>query len=235
MILDIVNAGFPMCIDVPDAEIESVHRKVLVQFKQAAGDGRGVVLLAGAPGSGKSTLCGIWQALADQSGLSLCTVSLDGFHLRNAVLRERGLTAKKGSPETYDLEGCARLLRDVKQRKPVRWPVYDRNLHEPVEGPIVPIETRIVLVEGNYLLLDRPGWRNLRNDATMTVMIRPDPAALKDRVIQRHLRGGRTREEAEKKYNETDLPNILLVEEHSLAADIVLTQSAEGRFAIESA
>jgi hypothetical protein len=233
MILRIVNAGFSMCIDVPDAEIESVHRRLLARFGQAAADRRAVVLVAGAPGSGKSTLCGIWQALANMSGLSLCTMSLDGFHLPNAVLRERGLMARKGAPETYDLKGANRALREVKEGRPVSWPVYDRNLHEPIEGPPVPVNMRIVVIEGNYVLLEAPGWRGLRDDSAMTVMIRPDWNALKDRIIQRHMRGGRTREEAERKFSESDLPNILLVEEHSLPADIILRQSANGRFAIE--
>jgi pantothenate kinase len=101
MCLKIVNAGFPMELSVPDAEIEAVHRRVLERLEQAApqSGGRAIVFVAGAPGSGKSILCAIWQALAERQGLSLRTVSLDGFHLPNAVLRERGLMVHhEGSP-----------------------------------------------------------------------------------------------------------------------------------------
>jgi len=234
MRLRIINAGLPMDLDVPDEEMARVHRPLIERLVSASRRERVVALVAGAPGSGKSTLCGIWQALADGDGVDLRTVSLDGFHLPNAVLRERGLLSRKGAPETFDLAAATRMLERVKAGEAVTWPVYDRTCHEPVADGTALSTERIVVVEGNYLLLDRPGWRRLREGAALTVMIRPDLKALRERVVARHMRGGMDRPAAERKFDESDWHNILLVERESLPADVTLLQSADGRYTVKT-
>jgi hypothetical protein len=141
----------------------------------------------------------------------------------------------KGAPETFDLQGLVAALRRLKAMQPFRWPVYDRTLHEPVEDRTPVKDEKVVVLEGNYLLLNRPGWSELADYAALTVMIRPRRReALRQRVIQRHVRGGLTREQAEQKFARSDLANILLVEEHSRPADIVLLQSAGGSYQLSS-
>ena len=234
MKLQIDNAGFSLELDVPDDDIERVHRSVLARLerKAEAAAGRAVCVVAGAPGCGKSTLCAIWQALAEQRKLSLKTVSLDGFHLPNDVLHARNLFDRKGSPESFDLDALRDCLERVHRREEVLWPVYDRTRHEAAADGVKITDERIVVVEGNYLLLDCHGWRHVAAQADLTVMIHPDRRALHDRIVARHMQGGMSEDDAEHKFLHNDEANIALVESESLRPDISLLQSADGRYRI---
>ena len=124
--------------------------------------GRGILGISGAPGAGKSTLA---ADLAAAVGPSAVVVPLDGFHLHDAELARLGLSRRKGAPETFDVAGYVALLRRLRSETDhvVYAPEFDRSREESVAGAIaVRPEHRLVVTEGNYLLLDEPGWSHVR-------------------------------------------------------------------------
>lgn len=124
---------------------------------------------------------------------------MDGFHLSNALLAELGLAGRKGAPETFDVWGYVHLLRRVRQERdrPVYAPDFSRAVEEPVAAAlVVPPSARLVVTEGNYLADDGEGWREVRGvlDALWYVEV---PRAVREaRLLRRHVRGGRSRQEA---------------------------------------
>src|SRR5689334_25023979 len=90
---------------------------------------------------------------------------MDGFHLADAALDRLGLRDRKGAPETFDGWGYLALLRRLATETdhPVWAPGFERTLEQPIAGSIpVGPEVRLVVTEGNYLLLDRPPWPQVR-------------------------------------------------------------------------
>ncbi|SLN49564.1 Uridine kinase [Pseudoruegeria aquimaris] len=195
---------------------------------RAAGRSRFVVAIAGAPGSGKSTLA---ETIGAILGERACVVPMDGFHLDNALLDARGWRSRKGAPHTFDLHGLRDLiLRLNNPREPVYYPIFDRaaDLSRAAAGCVLP-EQQIVLVEGNYLLLDRPGWRDLKPLFDMSVFLRVDVITLQQRLMARWEGYGLGPAEAEAKTAGNDLPNAQLVTEESLPADLELVDGILAR------
>jgi pantothenate kinase len=200
--------------------------EILARVKEH--DGRFVVLLAGAPGVGKSTLAQEWEANAGARGTELQCLPMDGFHLPNRVLDERrvliddeevSLRQLKGSPESYDLDALLESLRRLYAGDAMSWPRYDRELHEPVADAIEVIERGVVVVEGNYLLLDEPGWRDAASFAHRSAFLDADEDLARRGLVERHVRGGRSRDDAERHYAFNDQRNRHRVEARRLAAD----------------
>lgn len=183
-----------------------------------------LVAIAGPPGSGKSTLADDLCARLNEAGMSSAVVPMDGFHLDNAVLDRLGLRHRKGAPETFDGEGFVRLVAALRQnRVPVEVPVFDRTQDRVIEGAnkIMP-EQRIVLVEGNYLLLNEVPWNRLPAMFDMTVFVDPGMDILKDRLVRRWIDNGHTPEAAEQRALSNDIPNAQRVMDDSVSADIVI-------------
>jgi hypothetical protein len=123
---------------------------------------RVLVALAGAPGSGKSALAAALLRRFRETKVPAEIVPMDGFHLDNAVLDARGLRQRKGSPETLDGHGFLHLIRRLKEGSEVVAPIFDRARDIAIAGAqVVPAETKVVIVEGNYLLFDEDPWREL--------------------------------------------------------------------------
>jgi putative kinase len=226
--------GHPQEVLVSRAEIASVHAPLvrrMADIARARG-GRAVVLLAGPPGCGKSTLAALWEELARrQRGPLLQALPLDGFHYPNAVLdartvsrdgREVSLRLLKGSPESYDLESLARHLRDLHEGQTPAWPIYDRTVHEPVPSGIAVAREGVLVVEGNYLLLDEPGWRELAAFKDLGVFLECREEDARSDILARHVRGGRTPEDAARHYAFNDEPNRRRILAARHGVDIVL-------------
>ena len=180
----------------------------------ASGPGRVLVALAGPPASGKSTLS---TTLAERAGGAV--LPMDGFHLDDRLLGPMGLLARKGAPETFDLGGLARTLDALRAGADVYHPIFDRSREIAIAAAgRIPAETRVVVCEGNWLLLDRPGWRDLAWDVTARLEV-------PDRVLRRRLerRWAALEPDARAaKIDGNDLPNARLVREESRPAEFVL-------------
>jgi pantothenate kinase len=174
---------------------------------------------------GKSTLAAAVVAAyeRDTGAGTAAVVSMDGFHLRQAELMRRGLADVKGAPETFDADGFVSLLRRLRVAASVTpVPVFDRSIEEPVEGALtIRPEQRLVVVEGNYLLLD-DGWRPVRDllDEVWHLHL-PDDLRVPD-LVARHVAHGRSEEGAREWVLRSDEANARLVAAASARADAVV-------------
>ena len=203
---------------------------------------RVLVLLAAPPGAGKSTLLSFMEKLAsedEQSG-EIQIIGMDGFHRRQAYLvshtvirdgEEMPMSRIKGAPPTFELEKLTERLKRIAAGENCGWPIYDRRLHDPVDD-VITVEGDIVIREGNYLLLDEPGWRELKDLADYTVLIRADEELLRTRLTDRKAMGMATREEAEKFVEFSDMRNVRTCLDHSGDADLMLEMTGDGEYRI---
>ncbi|NUS70235.1 MAG: nucleoside triphosphate hydrolase [Ensifer adhaerens] len=201
--------------------VEPIANEIL---KRAAGAARFVVAIAGPPGAGKSTLA---EALAETlvaGGERAAALPMDGFHMDNAVLEEKGLLSRKGSPETFDVRAFLSTVAAVRANNgEVLVPVFDRSREIAIASArIVAPETRIILVEGNYLLLDEAPWNRLEGAFDFSIFINPGVAELERRLLRRWYDHGYDEEAAKRKALGNDIPNAHRVVDHQRAADLVL-------------
>jgi pantothenate kinase len=190
---------------------------------RAAGFSRYIVAIAGSPGAGKSTLAeGLLAALEARAPGRAVLVPMDGYHLDNAVLGGRGLLPRKGAPETFDVAGLTRDLERIRQGgADVAVPVFDRGLDLARAGArVVAPEHAIVLVEGNYLLLDEPPWSGLAPLFDLTLLIDVPPEELRRRLVARWLHHGLDLAAAEARAEGNDLANAALVTSRSRRPDL---------------
>lgn len=180
---------------------------------------RAVLGIAGAPGAGKSTLAG--RLAAD---LGVPVVPMDGFHLRTALLAERGLLEVKGAPDTFDVRGYVKLLRRLRAGGDVSAPAFDRAIDEPVEGAVaVRAADSLVITEGNYLLLADGDWAGVRPLLDECWFVEVDEARRRERLIARHVEFGRTPAEAvERVAVGSDAANATLIATTRGWADLVV-------------
>ncbi len=188
--------------------------------EQSVGRERYLFGIAGPPGSGKSTLA---AELGAQLGAPV--VPMDGFHLSNEVLVARGQHDVKGAPETFAATSFVDLISRLRQPSQiVMCPTFDRAIDEPVADQIhVATTDVVVIVEGNYLLLEEPPWSALSTlfDAIAYLDV---PADLRlQRLIDRHVEFGRTRAEAAAFVERSDVRNAALVEASRARADLVVS------------
>ncbi len=191
-----------------------------------AGDrNRFLVAIAGPPGAGKSTLADELSAALKMLGQSAEVLPMDGFHMDDGVLRAKGLLARKGAPETFDVRGFLDIIRAVKTTEgEVLVPVFDRSRELAVAAArIIDASTRFVLTEGNYLLLDRNPWSALEGEFDYSILISPPVATLEERLMDRWRGYGFSEEAARAKTEENDLKNGALIREHCRKADVILT------------
>ena len=196
----------------------------IVRVEALLADGRRKLLgLTGPPGGGKSTLA---QALLQALPGRAIVVPMDGFHLANAELARLGRSAHKGAPDTFDSAGYVALLRRLKAQRagePVYAPEFHRDIEEAVAGSIaVPPEVPLVITEGNYLLLDEGPWREVRPLLDEVWYVDVDDALRRERLVQRHMRFGRSLEAARGWVAGTDEPNAQRIALTRTRADLVL-------------
>lgn len=185
---------------------------------------RNLIAIVGAPGAGKSRLAReVAAALNDREAGSAAVVAMDGFHLDNATLDARGLRARKGAPETFDVAGLhAQILALKHAEHDLPVPVFDRAADAVIPAAeVIPGRARFVLVEGNYLLLNHPGWRDLFPIFDLSVRIAVPETELRTRLMARWR--DLPEAEARRRVEENDLPNGRLLRQEGRAADLVVT------------
>ncbi|WP_244935089.1 nucleoside/nucleotide kinase family protein [Acuticoccus sediminis] len=193
---------------------------------EIAADGpRRIVAIAGPPGAGKSTLADWLAARIDAAHRGrVAVMGMDGFHFDDRVLLARGDRPRKGAPHTFDVDGLAAMLARIAadDGRPVAVPVFDRGIEIARAGAaIIEPGVRLVLLEGNYLLLDDPAWRPLAPMFDFTVMIAVAEATLRRRLAERwaSLSGDALTEKLEG----NDFPNMRLVLHRSRPVDFTVT------------
>ena len=201
-----------------------IPEALLQAIDQMLAPGRRCLLgLVGAPGAGKSTLA---AALQQQLGELAQVVPMDGFHLANAELQRLGLAGRKGAPETFDSAGYVALLRRLRDQQPherIYAPEFLRELEEPIAGAIgVAAQTRLVITEGNYLLLEQGHWAEVAGLLDAVWYVEPDEPLRLQRLLQRHMAFGRSEQAARDWIASTDEPNARLIEASRPRADRVL-------------
>jgi pantothenate kinase len=197
---------------------DRIAELIAARARDNRGSGRFLVGIAGPPGSGKSTLAAALEARLSQAA----AVPMDGFHLDDAILEARGQRARKGAPYTFDCRGFRLLLERLKSGEAeVFCPVFDRSLELSRNAAReVSAQVRIVIAEGNYLLLDEPGWRDVGHLLDFTVFLKPSLAELERRLMARWAHFGKTPEESRAWIDTNDMPNIRAVLDKSLPADV---------------
>lgn len=180
--------------------------------------------VAGPPGSGKSTMA---AQLAGE--LSAPIVVMDGFHLPNSTLETRGLQARKGAPETFAADRFVELV--ISLRDPtliVTCPVFDRGLDEPVSDVVrLAPEHDVVIIEGNYLLLDEPPWNELHAVLDAVAYLDVPDVVRRQRLVDRHVSFGRSHADAVEFVNRSDEANARRVDASRGRAHLLVTPAPQ--------
>lgn len=191
-----------------------------IEFCEAGG--RRLIGLAGPPGSGKSHLA---AQLSQSLSPAPPVVPMDGFHLAQAVIDAKGLADRKGAPETFDAWGFVKLV--TRLTTPVGDVIYaprfNRRIEEPVAGaiPVTPGDS-LVIVEGNYLLIEEPPWDRICPALDLRVYLELDDKTRVHRLVERHVRHGKTRTEAERFVRNSDERNAQLIKTSRDRADLIV-------------
>jgi pantothenate kinase len=202
---------------------ERMHEYAAAIRARMAGQSRTILGIAGPPGSGKSTFAERLRACFHASEAVI--VPMDGFHLAQSIIQDTPLATRKGAPDTFDVGGYVALLRRLRANdEPVVYaPTYRRGLEEPIAASVaVTRDVPLLITEGNYLLADLPGWREvlpLLDDAWFVDT--PDELRVPG-LISRHIAFGMDATDAERWANGPDADNARLVASTRSAASRVI-------------
>ena len=186
-------------------------KSIVVEY--AAASTRTIIGVVGKPGGGKSTLSKFLLKGMDSTLVSV--VPMDGFHLSNKVLKELGRSDRKGAQDTFDVNGFKTLIERIKLDNvdPIYYPIFDRAIEESIaaQGVVYP-STRVVIVEGNYLMHDRDGWQEISPllDQSWYAFLEEDIRI--SRLISRHIAFGKDPESAKAWAKGSDQVNAELIE-----------------------
>ena len=193
-------------------EISNEEAKAIV-VERAAESQRTIIGIIGKPGGGKSTLSKYLLKGIDPTLVSV--VPMDGFHLSNKVLKELGRSDRKGAQDTFDVKGFTTLIERIKldSADPIYYPIFDRSIEESIasQGVVYP-STRVVIVEGNYLMHDKDGWQEISPLLDQSWYAYLDEDIRISRLISRHIAFGKDPESAKAWAKGSDQVNAELIE-----------------------
>lgn len=185
------------------------------------GERRIIIGIAGAPGSGKSSLASAVASTVDDA----VQVPMDGFHLADAELSRLGRLNSKGAIDTFDAHGYLALLQRIRAQPPhvVYAPAFDRAIEQPVAGSIgVAPHSRLVVTEGNYLLDDDEPWPAIRAVLDEVWFVDTPADECRRRLVARHIEFGKSPEHARAWVRDVDESNAARVARTRHKADLVL-------------
>jgi pantothenate kinase len=200
-------------------ELESqAHHRIAIGF-------------AGGPGTGKSTLAAelVTMLNAVRPG-SAALVPMDGFHMKHAKLEAMGQTDRKGAPHTFEGADFVNFLHHLKAATgPVSGPGYSRKIEDTVDDAFtVQPDVRVLIVEGNYLLLTEGPWAGVKPQLDYSVFVDVPRDLVQARLLKRHGEEGLFTEERNRAHIErNDLPNYDLVSVSQDRADVVISMDVE--------
>jgi pantothenate kinase len=217
-------AGVPQVI-MADDKLDEVAMQLLAGVGEQAS--RKLIAIAGIPGSGKTTLM---LKLIDRINAiepaTAAAVSMDAYHLMNIQLDALDLRKIKGAPPTYDVISYLHLLKNLKTQtqRDVFFPVYDRGIHNPIwrASQVVKPTVKIIFTEGQFLLLDQSPWDELANVVDESWYLKVDYEKIREDLIARHVRGGRSREDAIEHVTRSDDANRDLVLTRMRKPDLII-------------
>ena len=137
------------------------------------------------------------------------------------------LLSKKGSPETFDAYGFCEAVKSLScANRESFHPAFDRKMDLAVANSIlIKPETPVVVIEGNYLLMETKPWSSLLKVFSSTVFVCPTMTTIQDRLMQRWLSLGLNPDDAMLKITSNDLVNAKLIIEKSQPPDLYLNQN----------
>ena len=218
--------------DVNDIFYPLIKRLIVMQKEK---NGRLVAYLAAPPGTGKTTLSQFLEYLSEDKVQAL---GLDGFHYSKAHVSKSYVTVGeqkvpmanvKGCPESFDKIKAMNKIEAITKGGDVKWPIYDRKIHDSVDD-VVTVDNDIVLIEGNYLLLDEPIWRELANFCDYSVFVSAEEGNLQKRLMERKIAGGASPKDARDFYFSSDCLNIKRVLNARLSSNLTLQLLNDGKF-----
>lgn len=191
-------------------------------IENSEGRKRYIVAIAGPPGAGKSTFSQALLLMLKEKSIQAKIISMDGFHLDNSILADRNLLDRKGAPATFDTAGFIHLMNRLTNfEDDVVIPEFDRNKDLSIAGSsIISTKDKVLIVEGNYLLIEEEPWTKLKKTWDQTIFINPGIDTLEQRLLNRWLRYGLDTQDAKKRTLSNDLPNARYVIEKSSDSDI---------------
>lgn len=217
---------------IHNADVGMLTNRLIESYKENENK-RFLLGITGGPGAGKSTLADLLMKKTNEvlQQERAVVIPMDGYHYHNDVLVEKGTLPLKGIPQTFDSQRFVTLIKEIASDNTATMycPAYDRALHNPVEDSIV-IENKhkIIIIEGNYLLLGTYPWNELADLFDESWFIDTPLTITKERLISRHVLTGRSVEEALRKINSTDAPNAeLIIQARHRATKVITVESEE--------
>lgn len=241
---DIDINGLPVKAVYTDESINEIFiplLKKLTNLQKEKGR-RILVMLAAPPGAGKSTLSSFLRYLSNMTeGVNpISVIGMDGFHryqdylLNHTIIRdgvETLMVNVKGTPETFDLPLFIERVKKVVEGEECGWPEYDRLKHNPQEDAIT-VAGDIVLLEGNYLLLEDEGWNELRSYADYSIKIVAQEDNLRKRLIDRKIMSGSDIDTAVQFVDYSDMYNVRICLNRSSEADLTLKLNMDNSYSV---
>jgi pantothenate kinase len=212
---------------VPDAQLSELTDRGMRLLHRAPAGRRVLIGIAGAPGAGKTTLARSLAAALTAREAVVAHVPMDGVREVDAALDLLGLRDCKGAPDTFDAAGYAALLARIAAGETVWAPAFERDLEQPIaQAILVPAGARIIISEGNYLLLPTPEWQAVASWFDEVWFCELEDEVRRARLIGRHVEFGKTPQEARDWVERLDEVNARIVAATAPAADLLIRLQA---------